>query len=95
MQFSADFKESDKKFPVRFNNSENNFGVVFKNIQIATVRPDVEIYEGEYTVTPKVEAQTVPTAQKYMTEDMKVKAIPFYDVSNAFGGNTIYIGNEV
>lgn len=93
MRFSVLFKETDKKFPVKFNGRGKQFEMAFKNIQVATVRPDVEIYEGEYTVTPKVDPQTVPTAQKYMTEDMKVKAIPFAQAKNLANGITITIAD--
>lgn len=54
-----------------------------------------EPYEGPYEVTPRVEAQTLPTAKKLMREDVSVRAIPYFDVSNPAGGNTIYIANEV
>ena len=54
-----------------------------------------EPYEGPYDVTPKVTAQTLPTAKKLMREDVSVRAIPYFDVSNPAGGNTIYIANEV
>ena len=52
-------------------------------------------YEGPYDVTPKVTAQTLPTAKKLMRDDVSVRAIPYFDVSNPAGGNTIYIANEV
>ena len=52
-------------------------------------------YEGPYDVTPKVTAQTLPTAKKFMQEDVSVRAIPYFDVSNPAGGNTIYIASEV
>ena len=54
-----------------------------------------EPYEGPYDVTPKVTAQALQTAQKLMREDVSVRAIPYFDVSNSAGGNTIYIANEV
>lgn len=54
-----------------------------------------ETYEGPYDVTPKVTAQTLQTAQKLMREDVSVREIPYFDVSNPAGGNTIYIANEV
>ena len=54
-----------------------------------------EPYEGPYDVTPKVTAQTLPTAKKLMRDDVSVRAIPYFDVSNPAGGNTIYIANEV
>ena len=67
----------------------------FKNLQKVTVTGDVDPYEGEYVITPKVEAQTMPTAQKLMTKDVTIKAIPYFDVSNSSGGSTVYIAKEV
>ena len=55
----------------------------------------VETYAGPYTATPQVEAQSLATAQKYMREDVCIKAIPYYDVGNTAGGRTIYIGKEL
>lgn len=54
-----------------------------------------EKYDGEYIVTPSVEQQTLATADKLLTDDVTVKEIPFYEVSNNSGGTTVYIGNEV
>ena len=54
-----------------------------------------EPYDGPYDVTPKVTAQTLSTAKKLMRDDVSVRAIPYFDVSNPAGGNTIYIANEV
>lgn len=55
----------------------------------------VDPYEGAYVVIPKVTQQMLETERKLMLEDVLVKEIPFYDVSNAAGGSTIFIGNEV
>ena len=55
----------------------------------------VETYAGPYTVTPQVDAQSLLTAQKYMQQDVHVKAIPYYDTGNSAGGRTIYIGKEL
>lgn len=54
-----------------------------------------EKYQGDYEVTPKVEAQTIPTKDKVLIDDMTIKSIPFFKVSNTTGGNTVFIGNEV
>ena len=51
-----------------------------------------DIYEGEYKITPKIEMQTLPTAQKSMQKDMIIEAIPYAEVSNAFNGQTVTIG---
>lgn len=54
-----------------------------------------EPYEGEYEVTPKVEAETVlPTAQKLLARDVTVHKIPYYEMDNTSGGTTVYIGSE-
>ena len=52
-------------------------------------------YEGPYSVTPKVDAQSLETRDKYMKNDVTIKAIPYYNVSNTSGGSTVYIGKEI
>jgi hypothetical protein len=61
----------------------------------ANVSTDAEPFEGEYTVTPKVTEQIIATKNRLMLNDVTVKSIPFFNVSNTSGGNTVYIGNEV
>ena len=57
--------------------------------------PSVEYYDGAYNVVPKPhEAQTLPTAKKYLQEDVNVSEIPYYVVSNNTG-STVYIGKEI
>ena len=57
---------------------------------------DLPKYGGTYTVTPEVgAAQTLETAGKYLTNDVTVKAIPDYEVTNEAGGNTFIIGKEI
>lgn len=74
-----------------FNETDQRFKMSMQDAVVTEVVGDVEYYEGSYEVTPKVKAQTVPTAQKYLTADMTVKAIPYSDTSNTAGGRTIYI----
>lgn len=52
-------------------------------------------YTGEYTITPKTEEQTMATANKQMTANVVVKAIPRYDVSNLMGGITVSIAKTL
>jgi hypothetical protein len=54
-----------------------------------------EQYTGDYEVTPRTIKQTLPTKKKVMIEDLTVKKIPFFDVSNDAGGVTVYIGEEI
>lgn len=58
-----------------------------------TIKP--EDYEGDYSVTPKVDSQVLATKAKYMVDDLVIKEIPFFDTSNTSGGRTIYIGDSV
>lgn len=60
-----------------------------------TSASDIPVYEGPYEAIPKVEAQTLPTAKKLMTDDVTVHGVPFYEVSNEQGGNTVYIAKEL
>lgn len=54
--------------------------------------PDSDWYEGIYTVTPSAAGKVLPTAQKRMHNDVTVRPIPYFSVSNAAGGETVYIG---
>lgn len=49
----------------------SGFGVVHE-----VTSYDAEPYRGAYEVTPKVDKQILPTAQKLMVEDVVVKPIP-------------------
>ena len=50
-----------------------------------------EEYKGAYEVTPKVEAQIMPTKDKVLIADMTVKGIEIHRVKNSSGGTTVYI----
>lgn len=52
-------------------------------------------YSGSYSVTPSMEAKTLNTKGKLMTDDVTVQAVPVFRVSNNSGGTTVYIANEV
>lgn len=54
--------------------------------------PSGKVYEGDYTVTPKLEEQTLPTKDKVLTEDIQVEKIPITKTANSSGGNTVIIG---
>ena len=52
------------------------------------------LYTGAYEVTPKIEAQTLDTANRSMEKDVTIHAIPYYEVDNASNGQTIVIGGN-
>lgn len=96
MRMNVAFSETGcKTFKVRFDQESMSFNVNFGQIQRLTEYVGGDPYEGEYAVTPKVDAQTMPTRDKVMMDDVTVKAIPYYEVSNNAGGDTVYIGSEV
>ena len=86
MQINVVFRQSNQRIPIKFDHVQT---------VIERYAVDVENYEGTYVVTPKVEAQVIPTANKFLANDMTVKSIPYYEVSNTSGGSTVYIGKEV
>ena len=53
-----------------------------------------ESYTGEYTVLPSRETKTLETANKVMTNNVTVLAIPYSEASNNSGGTTFYIAKE-
>lgn len=54
------------------------------------IYPDT--YDGACEITPSLEEQVLPTAQKVMPSDITIKQIPITTVSNTSGGNTVIIG---
>ena len=52
-------------------------------------------YEGEYEITPKTYAeQILPTKNKKRLDNLKVKNIPKYELSNSAEGYTLMILEE-
>jgi hypothetical protein len=80
---------------VKFSEQNTTLPVIFKGLQIVEVQKDAEYYAGEYEVTPKVDAQTLPTKNKLMSADLTVKGVPIYETSNNAGGKTVYIAKEL
>lgn len=63
--------------------------------QVAAVKQmgQYDFYSGPYTVDPLAASNvTLPTAQKVLENNVTVYQIRFEEVSNNFGGNTVYIG---
>lgn len=64
------------------------------NIGAITINVGGRPYEGDYTVTPKVDQQTLDTKGAIMRDDVTILAIPYFETSNNSGGNTAYIAKE-
>ena len=65
-----------------------------QDIVVVPVYKDVTLYEGDYEVTPRVDEQTLSTADKLMSADVTIKQIPYAEVSNIQGGKTVTIGGS-
>lgn len=94
MKIRVQLEERNEQFKLRLNEEREQFSVGFNELYLANAVP-VDDYDGAYRVTPSVSAQRLDTEGKRMKEDLLVLAIPFSEVSNTAGGNTVYIGNEV
>lgn len=95
MVIQVQFHASAQRFKTSFSASDQAFTPVFDALHEVTIHKDADPYRGAYEVTPQVDEQVLPTAQKLMVDDLTVKAIPRYDVSNNSGGQTVYIAREV
>lgn len=51
-------------------------------------------YSGPYDITPLFTAQVLPTAKRLMQQDLTIKKIPQYEVTNDSNGYTLIIGEE-
>jgi hypothetical protein len=62
-------------------------------IPVAKEYTGAPVYDGEYVVIPLArEEQALPTAAHLLTQDVVVREIPYYEVSNPSGGYTVNIG---
>lgn len=55
---------------------------------------NADAYDGDYEVIPKTYSQTLGTKLKFMTDDMTIKEIPYFETSNE-DGTTVYIANTI
>ena len=93
--FCTEFQQDNKTFDVNFQQDDQIFNVEFGQIQHLTEYVGGEPFNGDYTVTPKVDSQIMATKGKVMLDDVTVKEIPFFDVTNSGGGSTVYIAKEI
>lgn len=88
--FQMIFNQVNPTFEMKLEGQGGAFDVDLGKV-IYTIGGDAEPYTGSYEVTPKAfEAQTLATAGKLMSRNVKVEAVPYYETSNV-SGTTIYI----
>lgn len=77
IRFNVRFSASDQRFSTNVSfDSKDHFDANFEAIHEVTVHKDADPYRGAYVVTPGAEEQVLQTAQKLLTDDVIVKAIP-------------------
>ncbi len=95
LEIDVAFEETEQCFDCEMSESDTTFDVSFDESVVIEQYTNADPYDGDYEVTPRIAAQTLPTAGKLMAQDVTVREIPRYDVSNTSGGTTIFIANEV
>ena len=95
MRFEVKFLQNDRSFSTNLRSDNQKIGTTFSEFQEISVIDEIETYDGPYVVTPAIDSQVLPTAQKRMIDNMTVKAIPYFQTSNPQMGETVYIGSEV
>ena len=88
MKINLSFAETLTAFQTEFGSSDE-FSLGFETGMVPAA---CEPYRGRYEVTPAIEAQTLPTADRHMKEDLRVLEIPYFEVGNTQNGKTIIIG---
>lgn len=79
--------------PIKMTVSRRNIAMTIGEAKLVYVGG--EIYEGDYDITPKTsEPVKLPTEGKLLVDDVTVRKIPYYEVTNETGGLTIYIGDD-
>lgn len=92
--------ESNRSLKGRIINEARLVGNIGRNknlkgrIVIQPNKTGHDEYIGSYEVIPKIADQLLPTKEKYLQDDIKIKSIPYYEVSNNNGGITVIIGGE-
>ena len=85
--------ETSTTFNISFDESgsENLFPIQLENF--AVVEKDIcPPYEGSYSVRPDFQSQLLDTKGKKMLNDLEVTEIRVLEVTNPFGGVTVFIG---
>ena len=85
---------SNKTLDLKTNKNSKNAKIGGLEDSVFTYQAPV--YDGEYNVIPKAyEEQVLQTKEKTLLENVTVQKVPYYEVSNTSGGNTVNIAIEI
>lgn len=91
--FQMIFNQVSPTFAVKLEGKGGDFDLDLGNV-VYTIGGEAEPYTGSYEVTPKAFAsQTLATAGKLMSRNVKVEAVPYYETGNV-SGTTVFIATE-
>ena len=89
--FEIGFSPTKSVFQVEFDTA-SVFQVEFDTAVEIKEYTGVDVYEGEYTLTPETTDQVLLTKEKLLKENVTIKAVPKQIVENPAGGQTVTIG---
>lgn len=79
-------------FEIGFSPTKSVFQVEFDTAVEIKEYTGVDVYDGEYVLTPETTDQVLLTKEKLLKENVTIKAVPKQIVENPSGGQTITIG---
>ena len=79
-------------FKIGFSPTKSVFQVEFDTAVEIKEYTGVDVYDGEYTLTPETTDQVLLTKEKLLKENVTIKAVPKQIVDNLAGGQTVTIG---
>lgn len=89
MRIRVTFSEMPARFALGLNEQES-FTLKFDEGMQSHCVP----YEGSYDIMPGLLAQTLPTNDRHLYEDILVRSIPYTEVTNVQHGLTAIIGGN-
>ena len=79
-------------FKIEFSPTKSVFQVEFDTAVEIKEYTGVDVYDGEYTLTPETTDQVLLTKEKLLKENVTIKAVQKQIVENPAGGQTVTIG---
>ena len=89
--FKIGFSPTKSVFQVEFDTA-SVFQVEFDTAVEIKEYTGVDVYDGEYTLTPETTDQVLLTKEKLLKENVIIKAVQKQIVENLAGGQTVTIG---
>lgn len=62
--------------------------------QLSSLNADYDFFSGSYDIIPTIDPQILETEGKIMEQNLTIREIPYYEVSNS-SGYTVYIGGDL